>query len=101
MNVTLEDCIAFCGLDPAEVAAIAEHEHSPEIVAAALGQYLLQEPGGPARIRDMIAADLRAAVARRDTAHAAELVAALRHFLAAHQAELAAEPSAEGGPPTH
>ena len=36
--ITLEDCIAMCDLDEAEVLAIAEHEHIPEI-AAALGQY--------------------------------------------------------------
>ena len=38
--VTLEDCIAFCGLTEAEVLAIAEHEHVPEVAAAALAQYL-------------------------------------------------------------
>jgi hypothetical protein len=31
--ITLEDCIAFCGLTEEEVLAIAEHEHRPEIVA--------------------------------------------------------------------
>jgi hypothetical protein len=92
MNISVEDCIALCGLDEDEVAAMAEHEHVPEIVAAALAQYLLHEPGGPARIRDMIVDDIRAAARRGDRAHAAELLAALRHFLAVHWDELAAEP---------
>ena len=34
--ITLEDCIAFCGLTEQEVLAIAEHEHIPEVAAAAL-----------------------------------------------------------------
>ena len=33
--ITLEDCIAMCGLTEQEVLAIAEHEHIPEIAAAA------------------------------------------------------------------
>ena len=37
--ITIEDCIAMCGLTQDEVLAIAEHEHIPEIAAAALGQY--------------------------------------------------------------
>ena len=28
--ITLEDCIAFCGLTEEEVLAIAEHEHLPK-----------------------------------------------------------------------
>jgi hypothetical protein len=38
--ITLGDCIGFCGLTEEEVLAIAEHEHLPEITAAALAQYL-------------------------------------------------------------
>jgi hypothetical protein len=34
--ITLEDCIAFCGLTEQEVLAIAEHEHIPEMAASAL-----------------------------------------------------------------
>ena len=42
--ISLEDCIAFCGLDKDEVAAISEHEHIPEIAATALADYLLKQP---------------------------------------------------------
>jgi len=31
--ITLEDCIALCGLTEEEVLAIAEHEHVPEMAA--------------------------------------------------------------------
>src|SRR5262245_10183003 len=41
--ISLEDCIGLCGLDENEVAAISEHEHIPEIAAAALANYLLHQ----------------------------------------------------------
>jgi hypothetical protein len=44
--ISLEDCIGLCGLDEDEVAAISEHEHIPEIAAAGLANYLLQQPHG-------------------------------------------------------
>ncbi|HVL74199.1 MAG TPA: hypothetical protein VM434_20180 [Beijerinckiaceae bacterium] len=91
MNVTLQDCIALCGLEEDEVAAIAEHEHMPDIAAAALAHYLLRQAGGADRIRDMLADDVRAALRRGDKAHARELLAALRHFLATHRDELHAD----------
>ena len=37
--ITLEDCVALCGLTEQEVLAIAEHEHLPEIAAVALASY--------------------------------------------------------------
>jgi len=82
--ITLEDCIGLCDLTPEEVAAIAEHEHVPEIVAATLGAYLLHEEHGAEQIRDMIIDDIRDAVRRQDIAHARHLVGALRHFMIEH-----------------
>lgn len=82
--ITLEDCIAFCGLTEEEVLAIAEHEHIPEAAAAALAEYLLNRPKGAGQIRDMICDDIRAALDRGDNKHAAELWSALRHFLESH-----------------
>jgi|SRR6188474_1765293 len=82
--ITLQDCIAMCDLDEAEVLAIAEHEHIPEIAAAALGQYLLSRAHGAETIRDMLRDDIRAALHRHDRDHARELFMALRHFLSTH-----------------
>jgi hypothetical protein len=82
--ITLEDCVAMCGLDEAEVLAIAEHEHIPEIAAAALAHYLLHTEHGAEEIRDMLRDDIRAALERHDRAHARELFMALRHFLSCH-----------------
>ena len=79
--IAFEDCLALCGLSEAEIAAIAEHEHLPQMPAALLGQYLLHQEHGPGRIQQMIVDDIRAAAAVGNGRHAAELVAALRHFL--------------------
>jgi hypothetical protein len=82
--ISLEDCIALCGLSEKEVLAIAEHEHVPEIAAAAIGRYLLKEPNGPGKIRDMMRDDIHDALSRGDSDHASELLMILRHFMAAH-----------------
>ena len=82
--ITLEDCIALCGLTDQEVQAIAEHEHIPEIAAAAMGRYMLKGSHGAEKIRDMIRDDIRAALRRDDKDHARELFMALRHFVDTH-----------------
>ena len=82
--ITLEDCIALCGLEPDEVAAISEHEHIPEAAAAALANYLLNQSGGAERIRAMIIDDIHAALDQGRVRHASELFSALRHFLREH-----------------
>jgi hypothetical protein len=84
--ITLEDCIGLCGLTREEVDAIAEHEHLPESAAAALAAWLMgkEETGVPA-VKQMLADDVKAAIARGDHAHAAELLAALRHFMSEHR----------------
>ena len=82
--ISLEDCIAPCGLTKEEVAAIAEHEHVPEIVAAALAKYLLERKRGAVIVRDMIIDDVRQAQANGDRARTQELLHVLHHFLRDH-----------------
>jgi hypothetical protein len=82
--ITLEDCIAMCGLTEEEVLAIAEHEHIPEMAATALAQYLLCQDHGAEMIRDMLRDDIRAALARNDRNYARKLFLALRHFRSTH-----------------
>lgn len=89
--ITLDDCLAFCGLTEEEVLAIAEHEHMPEIAAAALAEYLLAEAHGPERIRDMIVDDVRAAQRRGDRRHVLDLLHVLHHFLKMHPEATPAE----------
>ena len=82
--IALEDCMAMCGLTPEEIDAIAEHEHIPELAAAALGDYLLHLEKGPHVIYGMLKDDIRHAIAEGEAAHARQLVAALGHFLKEH-----------------
>jgi hypothetical protein len=58
--ISPEDCIGFCGLDESEVLAIVEHEHIPEIAAAALASYLGKQPHGGEASRGMIVDDILA-----------------------------------------
>lgn len=78
--ISLEDCVALSGLSEDEILAIAEHEHIPEIAAAALASYLLNQAHGCQTIRRMIVDDIRSALDRNDQKHAQELFMALRHF---------------------
>lgn len=82
--LSIEDCIALSGLTEEEIAAIAEHEHIPRIVALELGRYILCCPNGEKRIARIIRDDIEAARARGDFAHAAKLKLVLQHFIAEH-----------------
>jgi hypothetical protein len=82
--ISMHDCLALCGLDSDEVLAIAEHEHIPEIAAAALAQYLLHHAHGTETIRDMIIDDVRQAQARGDREQVRIHLHVLHHFLRDH-----------------
>src|SRR5258706_5895570 len=88
--ITLEDCIAFCGLTEEEVLAIAEHEHLPAIAATALANYLLCQEHGTGKVRDMIVDDIRRAQLCGDMKHVQNLLHLLHHFL---QTDPEAKPS--------
>ena len=89
--ISLQDCIALCGLTEPEVLALAEHEHIPEIVAAALAQQLLCQSDGCRKIAGMIADDVRHAAAIGDGHHANELLQTLVQFVATHPEARASE----------
>lgn len=82
--ISLKDCIALCDLSADEIAAIAEHEHAPEISAAAMGAYLLHKDRGAAVVKAMIHDDIRAAIAAGDAHHARQLVHTMAAFLRDH-----------------
>jgi hypothetical protein len=82
--INLDDCVAFSGLTEAEVLAIAEHEHVPEIAAAGFAIYLMYRDRGGEVIRDMIVDDIRASQKRKDKAHVLALLHVLHHFLRTH-----------------
>ena len=87
--ISLVDCIGLCGLSKEEVSALAEHEHIPEIVAAALADNLLCQPDGCRRIGAMIADDVNWAAAGGNRQHADELRATLHQFVTMHPEALA------------
>lgn len=80
--LTYEDCLGMTDLTEAEVKAIAEHEHCPEIIALELGNYLVHTTDGQPRVCSMILDDIEAAEARGDAAHSAKLKIVLQHFCA-------------------
>jgi hypothetical protein len=83
--ITPEEIIDMTDLTPDEVAAIGEHEHVSEMcAAAALANYLMGQGDGARTIRRMIREDMRDALRAGNSAHARELYATLRHFVAAH-----------------
>ena len=88
--LTIEDCIALCGLTEEEVKAIAEHEHMPQILATEMAAYLVETPSGERRIRRMIREDIETAQAHGNHAHAAKLKLVLKHFVEQHQSTLSA-----------
>ena len=79
--ISVNECIALCGLDRNEIAVIAGHEHIPEVAASALSNYLLHHEGGEAEIRQMMSEDLHAAIEGGRLQQASELFMALREFL--------------------
>jgi hypothetical protein len=82
--ISLVDICDLCGLDRAQIEAIGEHEHLPDVAAAALASYLLHSHHGVEKIRDMIVDDIKTALLEQRSAHAAELVMALRHLYQMH-----------------
>ena len=82
--LSLQDCVALSDLTEEEIAAIAEHEHIPEIVAAELGHYLVQSDRGVPMLKRMIIDDIEAARRRHDLDHALKLRLVLHHFIRTH-----------------
>lgn len=87
--LTFEECCSMCGLSEELVAAIAEHEEIPEMVALELGAHLLGQPDGARRILRFLEEDIAAAHRRHDGRHEKELVAVLKQFHREYASELA------------
>ena len=78
--ISLVDICDLCGLDRDQIEAIGEHEHLPNVAAAALASYLLHSSHGIEKIRDMIVDDIKIALSEQRNSHASELLMALRHL---------------------
>ncbi|HET6159453.1 MAG TPA: hypothetical protein VFE34_13990 [Dongiaceae bacterium] len=82
--LTFDDCLALSDLTEEEIAAIAEHEHLPMIVAAELGNYLIEGPDGALRVKRIILDDMVTAKRAGDRSHALTLKLVLRQFVDRH-----------------
>ena len=83
--LTLKDCIDLSDLSDVEVAAIAEHEHVPEIIAAEIGCKLVNTSAGRVVLKRYIRDNLVHAKAQRMDKKAEELALLLRRFDGAHR----------------
>ncbi|MQX38057.1 hypothetical protein [Roseospira navarrensis] len=52
--LTMQDCIAFCGMDADEVEALAASEHLPTVVAAEWAARELGASGGRAHVIEIL-----------------------------------------------
>jgi len=82
--LTLKDCIDMSDLSDSEVAAIAEHEHVPEIVAAEIGCKLINSLAGRRILKRYIRENCVQAKAHHLEAKARDLALLLRRFDGAH-----------------
>ena len=82
--LTFEDCLALCNLTEEEIAAIAEHEHIPEITAIEYGDYLIKTPNGERHIKRMIVEDIERCKAHGNLKHAKALEKVLEQFVLHH-----------------
>lgn len=78
------DILDMTCLTREQIAAIAEHEHIGEVMAAELGEYLMHLHHGPQKVQQMICEDIAAALHDDDPTRARGLYAALKSFLAEH-----------------
>ncbi len=65
--LSLVDCIAFSGLTPDQLDAVACYKHVPTIVAAEWAEAALDSPKGCAEVEAMLAAEVKLAHAHRRT----------------------------------
>lgn len=79
--ITVEDVVGMTCLSEEEVAALAEHDHLSDYDAALLGEYLMHQHHGAAKVQQMICEDVREALHKDNVAHAKELYKVLHHFL--------------------
>src|ERR1700688_1011768 len=79
--MTYDDCLGLSVLRSEEIAAIAKHEHVPDIIALEMGSCLCETPEGKQLIRRMIFDDIEDACRRGDTRTAGKLGLVLHRFI--------------------
>lgn len=82
--ISLDDIEDMTCLTRAEIRALAEHDHTNELNAALLGDYLMQLHHGPQAVQKMICEDARTALHAGDLERARALFGTLQAFIARH-----------------
>lgn len=82
--LTYQECLELCDLSLDEIDAIARHEHVPEIIAAEMGNYLMQCPDGVPCIKRYILDDIEEAERHGNRKRALHLKLVLHHFIETH-----------------
>lgn len=81
--LSLVDCIAFSGLTPDQLEAVACYKHVPVIVAAEWAETELDKPHGAEKVEDMLASEVMVAN-EHHLSCAASWVRALAEFHVSH-----------------
>lgn len=82
--LSYEDCVELSDLTEEEIAAIAEHEHLPEIAALEMGSYLIHTPEGVPMIKRIILDDIEEERRRGHNDKVLRLKLVLKHFIDTH-----------------
>lgn len=82
--LTYQECLDLSELTADEIDAIASHEHIPEIVAAELGNYLVNSADGLPHIKRIILDDIAEAERKHQPEQVLRLKAVLQHFISTH-----------------
>lgn len=80
--LTLQDCIAFCGLTEDQLEAIARHQHLADVVAAEWAENMLATEAGRGIIESILCDEIACARARGDLRRARRYEAGLGAFRA-------------------
>lgn len=82
--LSLQECLDLSGLTEEEIQVIAEHEHVPDIVAAEMGNALLNSPKGLYAMRRFIQENLENAISQGQRDKAKRLERLYDRFVSAH-----------------
>ncbi|HRY14980.1 MAG: hypothetical protein KDJ31_14730 [Candidatus Competibacteraceae bacterium] len=82
--LSYEDCVELSDLTEEEIAAIAEHEHLPEMAALEMGSYLVHTSEGVPMIKRIILDDIEEERRRGHNEKALQLKLVLKHFIDTH-----------------
>ena len=82
--LSYQDCVELSDLTEEEIAAIAEHEHLPEITALEMGSYLVHTPEGVPMIKRIILDDIEEERRRGHDEKVFQLKLVLKHFIDTH-----------------